>query len=257
MQPTIDAPGVTYETATDHVLTARGRAGDRQALAEIYQRHYPAVVSAARRFAGPSLGEDLAAEAFARTFSHLLRGAGPDSSVRGYLLAAARNVYVGMVRKDQRITFTDDIADYEQHQRSTDPWDRRYDGQLVMAALSSLPERDKTVLWWLTVEGRPAEELADAWGTSPGAIRQQALRARNQLRLAYLSELTAPPRGVECREPVRLLPRYARGLLNADSPRARKVTAHLATCTDCSAAADELRAGAARLAGAARARVSA
>jgi RNA polymerase sigma factor (sigma-70 family) len=245
-----------HRAAEDADLIARARAGERTALEAIYRVHHEPVLRFARSLAGGDLAEDLVAEAFARTFDKLLDGEGPDHSLRGYLMTAARNLRIGVVRKDHRLLLADDLTFCEPEPTGTDPWTERWDAELIQAAFGRLTERDRTVLWWTSVEGRPAEELAATWSTSPQAVRQHAFRAREALRLAYLAVHLAGTEEAGCQETRSLLPRRARGHLAADSPRGRRVEHHLTSCVPCTTAGEEIRDTADRLRVRVRARPS-
>ena len=229
----------TSTHAREAELLHRARSGETAAWDALYRDHHAAVLRAARRHVGPNLAEDLVAEAFTRTFALLVDGGGPRDAVRAYLVTAVRNLYAGVVRKDHRVLLTDqdevldDVTD-------PDPWHHLGDRDLVRAAFDTLPVRDRTVLWWTTVEGRSAEDLADLWSTTPQAVRQRAFRARESLRLAFLSAHAAAPADDSCRRILPLLSRRARGGLSDEGTHGRRVAAHVRDCRGCTAAATEI-----------------
>ncbi len=235
MTMTTQAPPA-YEPEAD--LLVRARSGDTAALEQLYRAHHSAVLAVARRHVGTNLAEDLVAEAFTRTFALLAAGRGPQVAFRAYLISAVRNLYAGVVRKDNRVVVTDqeDALDTA----TTDLVDDLEDRDLVRSAFDALPVRDRTVLWWTTVEGRSAEDLATAWNTTAPAVRQRAFRAREALRIAYLDAHAATPALDSCRLVRPLFSRQARGGVDPRSPRGRRARTHLDHCTPCAAAAAEI-----------------
>ena len=221
----------------DSDYLARVRAGEPGAYAELYRRHYPAVLRAARIIAGHDLAEDLVAEAFLNTFRVLQRGGGPDRAFRTYVLTAVRHAHISAARKTNRVFSVDDITPYVPTENgSPDPWLALLEGEMVRAAFASLPQRWREVLWQREVEGRSVSEVGDLLGLSSGAVVQLAFRAREGLRLAYLAQHTATT-DQACARFAAQLPKYARG---NSHQRTIALQAHLDGCRDCTAAAVEI-----------------
>jgi RNA polymerase sigma factor (sigma-70 family) len=64
----------------------------------------------------------------------------------------------------------------------------RAEARLITRAFSRLPERWRTVLWHLEVEGKAPAEVAPVFGLSANGVSALAMRAREGLRQAYLQE---------------------------------------------------------------------
>ncbi|MFL6060251.1 MAG: sigma-70 family RNA polymerase sigma factor [Marmoricola sp.] len=223
----------------DTELVLRSRAGDAAALDALYRRHQPAVLAAARALS-PDLAEDLTAEAFTRTFDLLLQGRGPDRSVRAYLVTAVRNLRVGVIRKDHRLTFTDELEDREPMTPSAEESLPGFENDLIRHAFEGLSHRDRVALWWTTVEELPVDRLAADWNTSSHAVSQHAFRARESLRQAYLAAHAGTPARESCRTVPPLLSRRVRGRLDAGSAKRRRLERHLAGCAPCMRTGEEL-----------------
>lgn len=191
----------------DSYYLARARAGEPDAYAELYRRHHLAVLRAAWAIAGPSLAEELTAEAFTNTLRALRRGGGPDHGFRTYLVTAVRHAHIDFSRRTQRVLNVDDIAAYSDlADDPVDPWQVLLENAIVRDAFATLPERWREVLWRREVEGRSVSEVGEMLGISAGAVAQLDYRAREGLRRAYLDQHSASAEGT-CR---RLLDQPAR-----------------------------------------------
>jgi RNA polymerase sigma factor (sigma-70 family) len=222
---------------SDDDLIARARTGDADAFGELFARHRPAAMSAARAITGSkSDAEDVVSEAFLRLMRVLQAGGGPDVTFRAYLLRTVRNVHIDGVRRDRDVS-SDDLDEVLDLRASTATSDR-LEGRLAVAAYASLPERWQTVLWLTEVEGRAPAEAAPLLGLAPNAAAALAYRAREGLRQAYLQQHigTSVPSG--CAAFVDDYGAYVRGGL---APRVqRAVESHLASCSTCPALIREL-----------------
>ncbi|GAA2665618.1 MULTISPECIES: sigma-70 family RNA polymerase sigma factor [Actinosynnema] len=227
------------EADVDRELLARVRAGDDAAFGELYTRHADAV----RRFALRHVREhaeadDLAAEAFFRVLQAIRRGSGPTEHVRTYLLTTARRVAWEWSGRRRDVPVED-----EELSRRVEPFPDATAGRaehtLISRAFTSLPERWRSVLWQVEVEGVRPSAVAPAFGLSPNAMAALARRAREGLRAAYLQAHLADDRGPRaCHSVVVKLGSYtAGGVQGAEQARIRK---HLRTCSSCNALHAEL-----------------
>jgi RNA polymerase sigma-70 factor (ECF subfamily) len=151
---------------------------------ELYARHARDV----HRFAlyltcNPALAEDIASETFLRAWS----AAGPirEPTVKAYLFAIVRNLYLSEIRRSARhVALTDSFA------TDAPSVERQLDQQSALAAavrgLRALPELDRAALLLRTQESMPYEEIAAALGISVSSAKVKVHRAR--LRLAQTVE---------------------------------------------------------------------
>ena len=87
----------------------------------------------------------------------------------------------------------------------------RAEARLIVRAFSRLPERWRTVLWRLEVEGRAPAEVAPMFGLSANGVSALAMRAREGLRQAYLQEHIGTNIPAACRTYAEELGAGARG----------------------------------------------
>ncbi|MFI9810802.1 sigma-70 family RNA polymerase sigma factor [Saccharothrix variisporea] len=223
----------------DRELLARVRAGDDTAYGELFSRHADAV----RRFALRHVREhaeadDLTAEAFFRVLQAIRRGTGPTDHVRTYLLTVARRVAWEWSGRRRDVPVDD-----EELSRRVEPFPDatvgRAEHTLISRAFTSLPERWRSVLWQVEVEGARPAAVAPSFGLSPNAMAALARRAREGLRAAYLQAHLAEDSGPRaCSSVLSKLGTYtAGGVQGAEQRRIRK---HLQTCSSCNALHAEL-----------------
>lgn len=224
---------------SDAGLVADLRAGDRRAMAELYARHSADAVRVGRIVCRDGDAEDLAAEAFARTFAKIVEGGGPTENFRAYLHTVIRNLNIERSRQTNR-----------EHPASDKPWlldaaadEQSSDVDAVAAdhaasALQSLPEKWRQLLWKLEVQGARPAQVAAELDIPVAIISDTAYRAREGLRLAYLNQHLPVTDDRRCGWTRERLARLARGTL---SPRASgKARDHLDGCRECATLYDEL-----------------
>jgi len=222
---------------TDPELIGAARKGDNEAYGELYRRHSPSALAAARALTrSRSDAEDVASEAFARVLRALQSGGGPDVSFRPYLVTAVRNVFYDKVRRNREEPSAD-LSD-EVNVALLDASSSQEDGAFAAAAFATLPERWQLVLWHTEVEGRSVSEVAPLLGLAPNAVAALAYRAREGLRQAYLQAHLRDQQAVECRDCANNLGAYVRDGLSARDRR--RVDAHLDGCASCAALVVEL-----------------
>ena len=229
----------TDGTEVDRELLARVRAGEDAAYGELFSRHADAV----RRFSlrhvrEPAEADDLTAEAFFRVLQAIRRGTGPTDHVRTYLLTVARRVAWEWSGRRRDVPVDD-----EELSRRVEPYAdataQRAEYTLIGRAFTSLPERWRTVLWQVEVEGERPSAVAPLFGLSANAMSALARRAREGLRAAYLQAHLAEDHGEEsCASVLVKLGSFtAGGVQGAEHRRIRK---HLRTCARCTALHAEL-----------------
>ena len=208
---------------------------------ELYVRYTPAARGLALSMVPPDVADDIVAEAFARVLAAIRAGGGPDHAFRPYLLAAVRNLANDWIAARRRVTVIGDLGE-EAGDRSAllisgfsrdaeTEAEARAEALLIVRAFSRLPERWRTVLWQLEVEGKTPAEVAPMFGLSGNGASALAMRAREGLRQAYLQEHIGTNIPVQCRAYAEDLGAGARGRL---SPRRQAAMQdHLGHCPGC------------------------
>lgn len=136
-----------------------------------------------------AVAEDLTSETFVRCWTARQRD--DIASVKGYLLAIARNLYLHGLRNAHRHQeLAVDVAD-----RAPSPERRaavRDDLRAVLEALAGLPEPDRAALAMRSFDELSYEEIARVLGMSPGAARVKVYRALLKLSEARLRKENRP-----------------------------------------------------------------
>jgi RNA polymerase sigma-70 factor (ECF subfamily) len=183
-----DGPDKDDDTTREAALRRRLRAGDRDAFAELYERHVRAVYSHALRLTGDwSTAEEVVSETFFAAWRTRERLTADGGSVKPWLLGIAthkaHNANRGLRR---RLAFlarrpapppADDVADTAAAR--ADDARRLAD---VHAALRRLRRPDREVLALCVGEGLTPPQAAEALGVPVGTVRSRLSRARARLR---------------------------------------------------------------------------
>jgi RNA polymerase sigma-70 factor, ECF subfamily len=158
----------------------RGRADEADAeFSSVYRAHAHDL----RRFAvylsgNTAVADDLVAEAFVRAWT--VRDRIEFSTVRGYLFAIVRNLFLRHRRRDERGQPLDD----EMIDTGPRPDAQACDSdelRVVLAALALLPEIDRAAVLMRADEGLPYEDIAAALGISVTSAKVRVHRARLKL----------------------------------------------------------------------------
>jgi len=212
---------------SDKRLTRRATRGDTGAFEEIYRRYGQDLY----RFclAMTSNPQD-AQDALQNTMVKVLRalpGEERQIVLRPWLYRIARNETVDVLRKRGD---SEQLGDHEVAMGTVaETAEIRESLRTLLSDLEQLPQRQRTVLLMRELSGLDFAEIAAAFGTSAGAIRQTLYEAR--LSLQQLQE------GRE-----RLCADVQRELSDADGRviRRRKTRAHLRDCPECLAFYNEI-----------------
>jgi len=215
----------------DSILLTLSRDGDQAAFAELFRRYYDTAVRIAARTSADFDPQDVAAEAFARVWTAICHGGGPDHAFRPYLATAVRNVALNWRRGNRE--FAIDPARLGELVSEPDLTSTAIaEVATIDAAFSRLPRRWQEALWMTQVEGQPLAEFARAAGMTPNAASALCLRARDGLRTAWLqAHVRRRSEDPQCRWVLDRLGAYSRGKL-ASGPRQR-VDEHLDECSRC------------------------
>ena len=173
---------------TDELLLARAGAGDPAAFIQLYERHRAAIFRFAYRLSGRvAEAEDITHDSFLSLMKKPENFTPSRASLRTYLFAAARNLWLKQLRKLGRESAIDDLPDDQLVAVNREPLRRLMDNELslkVKEAVSGLPPLQREALVLFEYEGLALSEIADLVGTDIGAVKARLHRARERLRNA-------------------------------------------------------------------------
>ena len=166
------------------------RTGDDAAFTVIHRRFYVALTAFARQMLGDlaSEAEDVVQDALLRAYVGLRATSAP-IALRPWLYAVVRNRALDELRASRRTGVLDD-ADHVPAPTSCDPAECIAEAEQVrriVAAITRLPERQRTALVMRTVDGRSHVQTARAMHTSVPATKGLVNRARAGLQSAMLA----------------------------------------------------------------------
>jgi RNA polymerase sigma-70 factor (ECF subfamily) len=148
-------------------------------FSELYRTHAGDVHRFVLFLSGdPALADDILSETFVRLWH--ARGRVDLTTVKGYLLTIARNLFLAERRHARRMTALDERAP----DTRPGPEQRAHahiELQTALAALQTLPEIDRAAVLLRAEEGMSYEEVAAALGISAVAARVKVHRARLKL----------------------------------------------------------------------------
>jgi RNA polymerase sigma-70 factor (ECF subfamily) len=163
-------------------------AADPDAFAMFYRRHATVVLGYLRRRTGDvETGADLAAETFARALTDAARFDSARGPARAWLFGIANHVLSAHHRRGhaesrargrlgiRELAFTpDELA------RADEMLDARLGGSLA-ALVADLPAGEREAVLARVVQEREYDEIADATGMTPAAVRQRVSRGLRRL----------------------------------------------------------------------------
>ena len=166
----------------------RASLGEPEMFAVLFDRHFDAVHAYAQRRVGPTLADEIAAEAFTRAFDRRGRYDLARVDARPWLLGIAANLLRRHWRSEKRRL--------DAYARSTGRPESRLPEPVaadLAAALRALPRREREPLLLFAWADLGYEEIAIALGIPVGTVRSRISRARARLRGSDLDHLQEAP----------------------------------------------------------------
>jgi RNA polymerase sigma factor (sigma-70 family) len=184
---------VTEKTVTTSQAAAAGEeATGGGAIAE-FERLYRANVDAvmayfARRSRDPHVVADLTADTFVAVIASFGAFDPRKGTARAWTFGIARRVYASYCEahsqqqhKLRRLAGRRDLGQ-DEVEELLGRIDAERAGRDLVAALASLPERDRAVIELVDLAGLRPKEAATALGLPPGVVRMRLMRTRSRLR---------------------------------------------------------------------------
>jgi RNA polymerase sigma factor (sigma-70 family) len=220
------APSSLGDTALVHLA----RNGEVGAFAELVQRHSWTAWETAYAVTGDPAD---AAEAVSEAFSKLLKPGRivhyeDSQALQTAVLMATRASAIETVRRSGH-----DGADGVYDIGGSGPRETRATRGLpvVSAAFRSLPERWRSVLWLIEVQGVEPAMAATVLGVSRNGLAQLTMRSRAGLRERYLHAHMQARVANQCRPVVEHLAAYVTGQMTPHE--AARIDSHLDGCVEC------------------------
>ena len=184
----LEAPVRWQATEGDVALVEAIAAGDRDALATLYDQHGAVVLGLARRIVGPGAAEDLLHDVFLEVWHHAADYSSQRGSVRTWLLMRTRSRALDRLGKrardtrmaEQVMAQTSDHHDVGSTLRKESELDARRVGHLA----TRLEPELTTVLTLAYYEGLSCSEIADKLAVPIGTVKSRMARALARLREA-------------------------------------------------------------------------
>ena len=175
-------------------LVRRIGSGDRDALADLYDRYASqALAVAVRVLDDRATAEDVVHDAFVAVWNKADRCDASLGSLRGWLLTIVRNRAIDRIRRDRP---TDDVADVDASGRlRTTPnpvWEeaaRTMDREALRTALAELPAEQREAIELAYFGGHTYRQVATLTNVAPGTAA-----GRMRLALARLRAMLEPDR---------------------------------------------------------------
>jgi RNA polymerase sigma-70 factor (ECF subfamily) len=183
------------ESAAEHwwQVAERARGGDRDAFAELYERHVDSIHGYVLiRTGDRTLAEEFTSETFLRALRRLDSLTYRGTSVRAWLMTIARNLILDDVKSARRRYEVFLPDDFDGVAGGPDPASAacgRITAEELRRCMLDLTPEQRECLYLRFFEHLEVEEVAELMGRSNGSVRQLQLRAVRRLGALMAPEL--------------------------------------------------------------------
>lgn len=155
---------------------------------ELYETYKKPIYSYLLKNTGhPHIAEELTHDTFIKALKSLKKFRG-DSTLKTWLFTIARNTYISYYKKNStRFEMYSDLID-EQWADKNDDYKTLEEHVSTSAILSSLSEKDRTLLLLRDQQGMSYREITDITGETEGAVKVGIYRARKRFKEKYNRE---------------------------------------------------------------------
>ncbi len=170
----------------DRALVEAAQAGDRVALEELVRRTHRGVYTCALRLVGnPDDAADITQDVYVRVVRKL-SGFRHEASFATWLNRVTTNVAMSTLRRRmRRLAVEGATVPPDTRDTASDPAERAELADLagrLERLVAALPEGQRRVLVLRDIYGQSTEEVAEAMGLTPGAVKVRLFRARERLK---------------------------------------------------------------------------
>ena len=180
--------GHAFGTGAEDALMARVTSGDETAFEQLMTAHIDRVYGIATRMLGnESDAEDVAQEVFLRLWRHAAQWQPNRAKVYTWLYKVTANLCLDRLRRRQTQSL-DGVPEQEYPPEQQITLEEQELSQHVMAALQSLPDRQRLALVLCHYEELPQKQVADIMESSVEALESLLARGRRALRAKLQQE---------------------------------------------------------------------
>jgi RNA polymerase sigma-70 factor, ECF subfamily len=188
---------VTDERDVDARLAERIRAGEAEALGELYDRYASMALGVALRVVGDrEEAEDVVHDAFVAVWRKIDRFDAGRGSLRAWLMTVVRNRAIDRIRGRRASIDVDDADERSLLRTGPNPtWETALQNTSaveVHAALTSLPDEQRRAVELAYFEGYTYREVAELMGVPHGTASGRLRLALGKLRDALAGTSGAP-----------------------------------------------------------------
>jgi len=215
-----------FHGPSDEELARRTGAGDVDAFEQLYRRYAgPLTAYAGRLLRDRVAAEDAAQVALLNAYQALRRGSSP-SYTRAWLFRITRNVALEAIER------RDDVTPLDDRVCAADPHEAHEARDDLLAALRTLPDRQRMVFVLRELQGLRIREISDRLALTTEQVEQALFAARNRL-----AEYLTFGERIDCASVQSL---DAARLSRAER---RAIKSHLRACPSCRTSSTRLRGG--------------
>ena len=188
---------MTSDRSADAHLANRIRAGESEALGELYDTYASTALAVALRVVGDrEEAEDLVHDAFVAVWRKIDRFDADRGSLRAWLMTVVRNRAIDRVRARRPNMDLDDADERSLLRTGPNPtWEaalQQASASDVRAALGALPDEQRRAVELAFFEGYTYREVAEVTGVPPGTANGRMRLALAKLRDSLVGSAGAP-----------------------------------------------------------------
>ena len=197
---------MTDDRGVDARLAERIRAGEAEALGELYDRYASMALGVALRVVGDrEEAEDVVHDAFVAVWRKIDRFDAERGSLRAWLMTVVRNRAIDRVRARRPRIDLDAAEEGSLLRTGLNPtWEafaRRASAHDVRSAMAELPDEQRQAVELAYFEGYTYREVAEVTGVPPGTangrLRLALTKLRDALRVNHATPDAVAPRSAE------------------------------------------------------------